>query len=451
MVDYDRRGFLQAVVAGSCMGALALKGASAGAARRVSDVAKSISRPPGAPNASDVCMRLFRKRADDQEIEAGKQFHITYGVWSYIMDGAYIERVHDLGWRFQGTMNAVTHNPDFALKDQDGKPVLDHFHKPGRYWANPHNEGYREWFANRMARWGKLGADAIQRDEPTAIRHWSIETAVDFIKDVHSRAWKELGRQLPTSVNLAWNNSAFGGRGEPVASLYDFGMAELGKRHVKPGFLWKAARSARSRKKTLVYTSYDNLGVRLYRLAIAACYATGSNFIVPWDQYAGVGEDRVFSQPEDLADLYGFVRACAEYLDGYEDVLAAGPGLNDDRWKERVPVRISGGTGKLCVFGRAKAENEDAPIVLHAVDFAQKPRGAELELFTDAFFEGRPLRARLLTPSQYDADRHDRATREGEYGNLRDERGLRLQVHGPWKRFSLPALNPWGIIVVSPR
>ena len=32
-------------------------------------------------------------------------------------------------------------------------------------------------------------------------------------------------------------------------------------------------------------------------------------------------------KPEEYADLYGFVRANAEYLDGYEEAAVAGPGL----------------------------------------------------------------------------------------------------------------------------
>ena len=451
MLDCHRRKFLQAALAGFCVPTLASAGAGGGTEKELSEVARSVPRPDGAPDASDVCMRLFRKHPGAREIGAGKRFHISYAVWSYIMDRDYIQRVHDLGWRFQGTMNAVTHNADFALKDENGEPVLDHFNKPGRYWADSHNEAYREWFAERMARWGRLGADAIQRDEPTAIRHWSVEEAVDFIKDVHGRAWKKLGRRLPTSVNLAWNNSAFGGRGEPVAELFDFGMAELGKRHVKPAFLWKAARSARSRGKTLVYTSYHNLSVRLYRLAIAACYATGSNFIVPWDQYAGVGKDRVFSEPEDMADLYGFVRACAGHLDGYEDVLAVGPGLKDDRWEGRTPVRIRGGSGDLCVFGRAKPGGDDSPVVLHVVDFAQKPGNFELQLSREAFFGGRQLRVHLKTPVPYDAEAHAEAEEERDYSSLAQQRELKVRADGVLSKLSLPAVKPWGMIVVSPQ
>ena len=451
MFHCNRREFLRAALAGSCVPVAAVPGVPDGSKKSPSGVARPMPRPEGAPAASDVCMRLFRRRQGGAEIEAGKQFHISYAAWSYIMDRDYIRRVHDLGWRFQGTMNAVTHNTEFALKDKEGEPVLDHFNKPGRYWADSHNEAYRKWFADRMAKWGRLGADAIQRDEPTAIRHWSIQEAVDFIKDVHARAWKNLGRRLPTSVNLAWNNSGFGGRGEPVAELFDFGMAELGKRHVKPEFLWKAARQARSRKKTLVYTSYHDLGVRLYRLAIAACYATGSNFIVPWDQYAGVGNDRVFSRPEDLADLYGFVRACAPYLDGYEDALAVGPGLKDNRWTGSTPVRVLRSSGDLCVFARAKAGQRDAPVVLHLVDFAENAKKVELGLWTETFFGGRPLQARILTPVAYNAKMHERAEKEGSYSALRADADVKTEARGAWTKLSLPAMEPWGILVLNPR
>jgi hypothetical protein len=392
-------------------------------------------------------MRLFRKKKDAAELAAARAFHITRADWSYIRDPEYIRKVHELGWAFQGTMNAVTHNAEHARRDKAGKPVLDHFGKPGRYWADNDNESYRRWYLEQMNEWVKVGADSIQRDEPTTCRRTPIPDAARFLKEMHAAFEKQLGRHVPLSCNLAWNNCLFGGKGEAVAMLFDFGMAEMGRDKVRPDFLWQASMDVRSRGKAMVYTSYHDLGVDSYRLAIAGCYATGMHFIVPWDQFGGVNKPRVFSRPEDLADLYGFVRANALYLDGYEDAAAVGYRLTDPRWQKN-PVLTLEGTDSVTAFVRARPGDGDAPVVVHLIEWG-KPRAFRVRLRSPAFFGAGETAASLSTPSAYDARLHEEAQSSKQYAPLSRTTTVRTTAEGDWRFVEVPALIPWGLLIVS--
>ena len=407
------------------------------------DHAKPAVRPAGAPKYSDVSMRLFRKREGGAELTAAEAFHITRADWCYIRDKAYIDAVHARGWTFQGATNAVTNNPDFALKDENGQPVLDHFKKPGRFWADCNNEPYRAWYVDQLKHWVDVGVDSIQRDEPTAIRHWPIPDAVAYFEDVHARLKKAVGRDIPMSVNLAWNGSRSGGAGEPITGLFDFGMAEIGPKHVTPVFFREAARDARERGKAVIYTCYRDLGIPTYRLAIACCYANGMQFIVPWDQFAGTTEPRVFARPEDLADLYGFVRANAENLDGYEEAAVAAHGLEGD---SDPPCVVAEGDAVIAHL-RAKPGDHAAPVVIHVVAW-NPPSTARLRLRTADFFGGAPLAVTLRTPAPYDAAAHADAEKTQSYAALAESRPLDVATDGSWTDVALPDLTPWGILIV---
>ena len=284
--------------------------------RHLCDLAVSHPRPAGAPKRSDVSMRLFRRHKEGKEIEAGKAFHITRADWSYILDADYTRKVQELGWSFQGTMNAVTHKPEHAIKLRNGKPMLDHFGKPGRYWADMKNEDYRTWYVERLKAWVDAGAESIQRDEPTTCGRTPVRTAVAFFKNVHQRFEKLVAKKVPLSCNMKLSFSS-GGR-EPVNRLFDFGMAEFYRQYLKPALIIGAARDAERRGKGLIYTGGGSMSTQEIRTAIAGCYANGISYIVPWDQFTGIRTPRLFAKPEDFADLYGFVRAVGEHLDGYE-------------------------------------------------------------------------------------------------------------------------------------
>ncbi|GMV95003.1 MAG: hypothetical protein AMXMBFR82_47810 [Candidatus Hydrogenedentota bacterium] len=409
----------------------------------VAEMAMAVECPAGAPRYSDVSMRLFRKYEDGRELAAAEAFHITRADWSYIRDKAYIEAVQARGWTFQGSTNAVTYKPEFALKDENGEPVLDHFKKPGRFWSDCNNAVFRDAYVEELREWVALGVDSIQRDEPTAIRHWSIPDAVDFFEDVHGRLKEAVGRDIPMSVNLAWNKSVFGGDGEPLTKLFEFGMAELGSRHVEPQFFVDAANEAAQRQSFIVYTSYQKMDVSTYRRAIAGCYANGLLFIVPWDQYAGTTEPRVFSAPDDLADLYGFVRGNAAYLDGYEAATATGHSLGASE-----ALSIEGDDG-VTAWVRARPGEAGAPVVIHLVDWNESG-GFQVRLRNDAFFPGKDLEVELRAATPYDPITHASAEKAQDFSSLVAIQALDVESEGGLSRVSVPELSPWGMLVVRP-
>jgi hypothetical protein len=443
--------------------------------RLLCDDARPGARPAGAPGHSDVSMRLFVKRKDNAEIEAGKAFHITRGDWSYILDAEYISRVKALGWKLQGSMNGVTDNPEFAMKDKAGKPMLDHFQKPGRYWADMKNQAYRTWYVNRLKAWMDAGADSVQRDEPTTCKRTPVPVAAEFFKDVHGRFYKVVGRRFPLSVNLAFNGGRFTGKGQPVLGLFDAGMSEFyaKKGQAAPGFLKGSAEEAQRLRKSIVFTAGEPTDVPTLRRSIAGCYANGLLFIVPWDQFVGVKAPRYFGKPEETADLYGFVRACAPQLDGYEvafTFLPAGSAQQKgaaDSTGGNDPVAVRGGSGRVSATVRAKPGDREAAVVVHLVEWDGKPKPATVALRTARFFGGAALKVEMLTPVAYDRATHEKAEeaaqklrKPGEYAGIGQAAAyaplckrtpLETGVEGDLTTVKVPELNPWGILVVTRR
>lgn len=418
-------------------------------AKLANEIAQKIERPVGSPRYSDVSMRIFRQHSDSQGLKAAKDFHITRVDWSYIEDAGYIDKVHSLGWSFQGTMSAITYNENHALKDRNGQPIHDYYGvKRGSYWADVSNESYQQWYISKLEDWLDLGVDSIQRDAPTSANRTSIEDSAKFFKLVSAAIEQKLGKDIPMSCNLTWNESVFGGKGEPVTMLFSYGMSELKQDKVNPEFFWESSKDARNRGKALVYTANKDYGVAEYQRAIAGCYATGMHFMVPWDQYSGVGNPRIFSKPEDLANIYGFVRANRRFLDGYEDVAAVGFQLDDQRWRDDVILSIEG-SESVSAFVRAKPENTAAPVVIHLIEW-EKGGSFTLKLNAGALYENGNISAELRTPAvHYSDSKHAEAEASKKYDLLSKNKILDIVEKDGMATLRIPALQPWGIVVVE--
>ncbi len=232
-----------------------------------------------------------------------------------------------------------------------------------------------------------------------------------------------------------------------MTMLFDFGMAEMGLDKVKPDFLLRASRDARRRGKAMVYTSHQNLGIPTYRLAIAGCYATGMHFMVPWDQFGGVNKPRVFSRPVDLADLYSFVRANTFCLDGYEDAAAVGYRLKDSRWEKNLILSVEG-ADQVSAFVRAKPKDDKAPVVVHLIDWG-KPASFKIKLRPKAFFVTGNIAVSLRIPLAYDKSIHEKAEEVKDYTPLSKEIVIKTTAEGNWTVAEIPALSPWGMLIVS--
>ena len=159
---------------------------------------------------------------------------------------------------------------------------------------------------------------------------------------------------------------------------------------------------------------------------------------------------RYFGTPEQYADLYGFIRAGAEYLDGYEDAAVAGKTIKDDRYGPTPPVSVRGGSGDVWAFVRARPGQSEAPVVVHLIDWGE-PKPPVIALRSASFFGTRELTARLLVPPEYDRAAHDKAEETRDYSALAKAIDLKSRAEDGLTLVEIPPLEPWGILVISPQ
>ena len=403
------------------------------------------------PRLSDVCMRLFAVHGDitaERIIATGKAYHITRGVWSYINDKDFIGKAKALGWQFQGTLSGNTPNPDHALLDRDGQPLkLD---VNNQWWADPTNPGYREEYLQLAKQWIDNGATSLQRDDPQfGLWHWRDKRdpiPEDVLLEFHRWARAEIERYAGRRMTISTNNHGT----HPFIQCFDYRMTEIRFNRLSPSHLLEISKDARREEKLFVVTGQEEQPVDMFRLAVAGCYATGNLFVLPWDQFnVAVVKDpaaqRTFIDPEQLADLSGFVRANARYLDGYEDAAVGGHDLKETRYGTQAPLRVEGGSGKLSAFLRARPGDPAAAVVVHMVEWGQR-KPASLIVDPARLFPGRTVRVTLRTPKPYEAGEHTLAQETGDYETLVDSRVLEQSdgIH-----VAIPPLSPWGLVVIE--
>jgi hypothetical protein len=190
--------------------------------------------------------------------------------------------------------------------------------------------------------------------------------------------------------------------------------------------------------------------VRHTRQTIATVYATGGHIEMPWDTYLPTPDaQRYFGRPENYADLTAFVRAMASVLDGYSDAFATGGDIMDGRWLATLPpLALRTDAVGVHAFARARPGDSSAPVAVHLVDWRDEPQPFALSLRPQAFFGNKPLRLRLYTPVRnYDQAAHEKAFRSGDYAGLVEKTEL---AAGYVNLAEIPALHPWGILVVDP-
>jgi hypothetical protein len=188
---------------------------------------------------------------------------------------------------------------------------------------------------------------------------------------------------------------------------------------------------------------------RRTRRTIATAYACGGLCMVPWDVYMPKDAPRYFGTPEQYADLFGFIRASAKYLDGYEDAAAIGKGINETRYGD-APVELGKGSEGVFCFVRAKPGQREAPVVVHFVSWAAESKPFAIRLRRACFFGDKRLAAKLRAPVDYDSHAHKKAEEMGEFSSLSSDSELATSTEGPFTVLEIPPLGPWAILVVSP-
>jgi len=255
------------------------------------------------------------------------------------------------------------------------------------------------------------------------------------------------GRYVPVSCNnyFGWD--------QPYYRVFDFGIRELKAEAADPSELYKRILYAAELGKTQLFTMplRDDQAetpewIELTNKTLATLYAIGSWMQAPWDTYMGGTTPRYFGSPEDHAHLYAMVRACAIYLDDYEDAAAFGPDIEDGRWASGKPIAIKDGSGKVYAFARAIPGGVDKPIVIHLIDWAEKPEPFTLSVDPNACFGDQKVTVRLATPVPYDKQAHEAAWETKNYQPLVRWTQISKGLSAP---LNIPALSPWGILVIE--
>lgn len=475
--------------------------------RTMAEVAVATTRLAGAPLASDVCFTSRWKR--ENALDMARTFHATRLDWCYLEarewrgssdPKPFVAEAHRLGLRVNAALPLTCPGPDGWMRDADGKPhVPKHF-----IWVDSaamtnlpacvNSPAYRERYRDAVRVALDAGADTLQKDDGGqnyhAAKHHGMcfcehckakaanagislknraqrvqfaqESTIAFYREMAAEIEKRAGRRVALSVNLGQNKSRWSGEGAPVFGLFDFGISEIRRQNITAAYLWDVAREARQLGKPVVFTAHEpEVTLAEQRRLVAGAYAVGLHTLVPWDQFQAGSRKRFNGRPADFAPLFGFVRACAAWLDGYEEAAAFISGQRDQRWPE-PPLAVRGGSGSLTAFARAKPGDRKAPVVIHLVEWA-KPQAATLALNRAAFFGGAACRIELLAPAPYTAAAHQAAVEEAE----------RLRGPGAWRGAAqaaayaplvrreplafagdgtlvVPAVNPWGILIVSP-
>ena len=184
----------------------------------------------------------------------------------------------------------------------------------------------------------RVRAGAVDSDPELAAAFQAFQVAST---DAHARRMLahgkatgvKLGRKQP--VEFAMNGLSAGG-GDADPRIYDYGEAELSY-GVQGGPLVARIWDAIALGKSQVFTMPKRDGMQLYkpeetvvvRAAIALAYAAGGNMLVPWDIYLGQDGHRYWGRVEDYGDLFAFIRAHANLLDGFVPSVAAGGHYGD--------------------------------------------------------------------------------------------------------------------------
>ena len=397
-----------------------------------------------------------------------------------------------------------------AVTMQRDEPSTQHMYaQKGLGCFCPHcMEGFRDYLAGKLSEQqprdlgiesidkfnykdylNQTGAPAASTDfdwsDPATIEQATGELHEHFVQfqlEANTEFFDWIRAELDTytpgkHIGYTCNNTSFQKWDEPYIQVFDFAISELMMESANPGHIYERAQKARSLGKMQVFGTPKTMGeaydeawlTRLKRQVIATSYASGALSRVPWDifQQSKDGNARYFGRPEDFADLYGFVRANHRHLDNYCSAGAYGPGIEDNRYGNSPPLVTEDANDSLCLFLRAMPGDPASPVVVHLVDWdEQAPKPFKLRIRTDAFFPGTDLAVSLRVPMPYDGQAHTDAERAAQDMREGDERmgpaqaeafeplvktrELVTKTEGPFTVVEVPAVDPWGILIIVP-
>lgn len=278
---------------------------------------------------------------------------------------------------------------------------------------------------------------------------FQLQSTVNF----HNRTRRALdsyaGRNIPFSCNNGVN------RWTPVEMCFDWVCGELNHKDATPGSIYQAVHKTMDHNRSIVMTMPKSSSFKnpdqiepLVRKTIAMAYACGARCMVPWDVYMPGNAPRYFGKPEQYADLFGFIRANSIYIDGYEEIAVSGTGFEKELHGKFEAVEIIGNENLWAVV-RQKWKDPLSTLVVHMVDWGDSPNKFEIKINASYFFKNTPVSIRLLIPLRYDKTAHNLAEKNKNYSLLSKSVLLKPVKIKEKLLIDLPALNPWGILIIS--
>ncbi len=450
--------------------------------KTVSDMVAKSNRPPGAPRHSDVCLSSrWRHPHNDQDphdtFRDAAAFHATRLDWVYSFDPAWIRECRERGYSFGGALNTkLPDAPGQKTKEKGrvlskaGEPVTAPWMKEWKaWWGCVNSPEYRRTYLAHARLLIDGGADSIHMDDPglnaTAVKwggchcEYCQERAQDqgvslaqgmkafqeaSVREFYAYVREEIDRYAGRHVTFSSNNYD-GGNGFPY-NLFDYGIAELPERSGSAEVLHRKFSEASGEGRAQIFT-FVSVDVPLTRRVIATAYACGGHVLVPYDVYHE-NHARIFANPENYADLYGFARANAVHLDGYEDAAVAGEGLKEGRYGKVLPLSLA--AKGVYAFVRARPGEPKAPVVIHVVDWRVAPEPFVLKLRTACFFGDQAITGELLIPPPYDKEIHAKAEENDSFALLCEKQEVQVEAEGDYTLITVPSLGPWGMVVLAP-
>lgn len=306
-------------------------------------------------------------------------------------------------------------------------------------------------YRDLLKRQGAAVGDDFRRWDGGALKQHFVEFQTRATAAFHERTRRALDEYAGRRVPFSCNNGCR--RWTPIEMAFDWAFGELSYRHAQPGMIHDATREAALLGRCQVITmpkradwEESDSWRRLTRQTIAMAYACGGHTMVPWDVYMPGDAPRYFGAPEHYADLFGFIRANSRYLDGYEYAGALGRDIDCTLYGDRPPLRLPDESQVRAVV-RAVPGRQDAPVVIHLVDWSDDPRPLKLTLDPAALFGDRPLEMKLLVPKAYDEKSHQAAEEAHSYAPL----SKTISIEGGYvTSVDIPALKPWGLVIIEP-
>ena len=292
--------------------------------------------------------------------------------------------------------------------------------------------------------------DPFGRWEGGKLKELFVQFQTEATVAFHQRTRKAIDAYAGRRVPFSCNNGVR--RWTAIEMGFDWTFGELSYGHATPVRIHNAMREATRRGRLQVVTmpkksNYDDPEEWLHRTrcTIAMAYACGGHCMVPWDVYMPRNAPRYFGTPEQYADLFGFIRASARLLDGYEHAGAFGKGIRSKLYDNEPPIRLRA-HAEVYAIVRARPGQPNAPVVIHLVDWAREPKPFAVELNAARLFGSRALKLRLLAPPPYDSAAHRQAEQAKSCDKLSTATVVTL---GDAATVQIPALRPWGLLAVE--